>query len=65
MNERKTYFEEGRLAAIGDPVVFTQNGEAGRVSAIRDHGNHALVRFESGYEAWFTMSSLWPNRSVS
>ncbi len=65
MSERKTYFEEGRLAQVGDPVVFAQNDEEGRVSAVRDHGNLALVKFESGYEAWFSMSSLYPNRSVS
>lgn len=60
-----TYFEEGRLAQVGDPVVFVQNGEQGRVLEIKDHGNLAKVRFESGYEAWFSMSSLSPNRSVS
>ena len=63
--EAPTYFSEGRLMAVGDPVVWTQNGEQGRVQEIRDYGNLAKVRFESGYEAWFPANVLSPNRSVS
>ena len=60
-----TYFEEHRLLAAGDPVVWTQNGEQGRVLETKDHGNQARVKFESGYEAWFPTNVLRPNRSVS
>lgn len=63
--KQQTYFEEGVLLRVGDPVVWTQNGEQGRVSEIREDGNMAKVRFASGYEAWFSTNSLAPNRSVS
>lgn len=57
-----------RNPRVGEPVIWLQNGEKGRVAEERIDSAGAYVwrvRFESGYEAWFPREALAPNREVS